>query len=100
MKYTELITTYLRDDKLLVFPARRKPRVACLIWLSKYFKTNVIYTETQVNDIIKAHTLFSDHEFVRRELIMNKILGREKDGSKYWKEKKQPKFDEYGFMED
>ena len=100
MKYLELIQTYLRNEKLLVFPQKRKPRIACLIFISKQFKTNQLYTLEDLEKIIKDNILFSEIESLKKELIVNKFLSFDKEKNAYIKEKKQPKFDEYGFKED
>lgn len=96
----ELIQTYLRDDKLLVFPQKRKPRIASLCWLSKQLKTNTLYTLEELENIIKGKTLFSNIEVIKKELLNNKFISFDKEKNAYIKENKQPKFDDYGFKED
>lgn len=99
MKTLDLIQSYIRNEKLLVFPQKRKPRIACLIWISKYFKTNTIYSADEFDKIIDDIILFSDAESVKRELLNNKFISFDKEKNGYIKEKKQPKFDEHGFKE-
>lgn len=48
------------------------------------------YTEREVNQLLKAWTIYGDHVTPRRELIEMKLLGREPDCSVYWKERQQP----------
>jgi hypothetical protein len=48
------------------------------------------YTEREVNEILKAWTVYGDHVTPRRELIEMKLLGREPDCSVYWKERQRP----------
>ncbi len=42
-----------------------------------------MYTEKEINAVIGA--LNSDISGLRRDLISSKLLGREKDGSAYWR---------------
>lgn len=48
------------------------------------------YSEREVNEILKAWTVYGDHVTPRRELIEMKLLGREPDCSVYWKERQRP----------
>lgn len=48
------------------------------------------YTEREVNDILKAWTIYGDHVTPRRELVEMKLLGRKPDCSSYWKEPRRP----------
>jgi hypothetical protein len=48
------------------------------------------YSEREVNEILKAWTIYGDHVTPRRELIEMKLLGREADCSVYWKERQRP----------
>lgn len=58
------------------------------LWLR--FDSNRIYTEREVNDILKAWTTYGDHVTPRRELVEMKLLGRKPDCSAYWKEPQRP----------
>lgn len=48
------------------------------------------YTEKEVNAILNAHHTFGDPATLRRELVNMKLLGREADCSRYWKEARRP----------
>ncbi len=48
------------------------------------------YTEKEVNAILNAHHTFGDPATLRRELVNMKLLGRESDCSRYWKEARRP----------
>jgi hypothetical protein len=48
------------------------------------------YTEKEVNAILNARHTFGDPATLRRELVNMKLLGRESDCSRYWKEPRRP----------
>lgn len=66
-----------------MIPKKKLARFEVLNFISKNeFKEKEFYTEREVNEkILKYH---KDFAFIRRLLIENKIMGREKDGSKYF----------------
>jgi hypothetical protein len=49
-----------------------------------------VYTEAQVNQVLKAWHLFGDHATLRRELINHKLLARKSDCSEYRKLSMEP----------
>jgi hypothetical protein len=56
------------------------------------------YTEKEVNAILNAWNTFGDHATLRRELVNMKLLGRESDCSRYWKEPRRPDADTRAFL--
>lgn len=79
------IKYYLNEDgKIKILPKKSKPRLAVLTYLSLKFSKDVIYSETEVNEIIKNWHTFSDWALLRRELFEAKLLDRKKDCSEYW----------------
>jgi hypothetical protein len=61
------------------------------LWLR--FDSGRTYTEREVNDILKAWTIYGDHVTPRRELVEMGLLGRKDDCSSYWKEPQRPNDD-------
>lgn len=57
------------------------------------------YTEKEVNAILNAHHTFGDPATLRRELVNMKLLGRESDCSRYWKEPRRPDADTRAFLQ-
>jgi hypothetical protein len=57
------------------------------------------YTEKEVNAILNAQHTFGDPATLRRELINMKLLGRESDCSRYWKEPRRPDADTRAFLQ-
>jgi hypothetical protein len=56
------------------------------------------YTEKEVNAIVNAQHTFGDPATLRREMVNMKLLGRESDCSRYWKEPKRPDADTRAFL--
>jgi hypothetical protein len=54
------------------------------------FDARRIYTEREINDILKAWNAFGDHVTLRRELVEMKLLARKSDCSEYRKLPAQP----------
>ena len=54
-----------------------------LDYLVEAFTPGVIYTEKEVNDILRR--FHEDISGLRRDLVDAGLLGRERDGSKYWR---------------
>ncbi len=73
------------SGKITQLPQRQKARYALLEYLSEKFEMDHIYLEKQVNEIINQWHTFGDYFILRRELIDNELLSRERDGSKYWR---------------
>ncbi|HEY8047589.1 MAG TPA: DUF2087 domain-containing protein [Ramlibacter sp.] len=57
------------------------------------------YTEKEVNAILNAQHTFGDPATLRRELVNMKLLGRESDCSRYWKEPRRPDGDTRAFLQ-
>ena len=71
--------------RLKQYPSKRCVRENVLGRMAERFVFGKDYTEKEVNQIIQAQIAFSDIELIRRELIENAFLCRERDGSRYWK---------------
>ena len=74
-------------DGIIRFPKKRIDKKIIIQWLSTKFEFDIEYSEKEVNKIIELHHSFNDIPLLRRELISQKYLKRENDGSKYWKNK-------------
>jgi hypothetical protein len=55
-----------------------------LEYLATKFDVGRVYTEKEVNAILKQYHTFEDWALLRRELFEQGYLNREKDGSQYW----------------
>jgi hypothetical protein len=75
-KYRQkVIHTFFKRQKLMRLPAQRKKRLIVLEEFSRKFKPDVIYKETEVNDIIGKS--FADYCTIRRELVEEQMMQRE-----------------------
>lgn len=79
---------YMEDGKLVQYPQKKPMRILALVRIAERFEPGRLYTEKEVNEIIKNAIAFNDVEMVRRELFEYKFLGRHRDGSAYWVEEK------------
>ncbi|WP_054956457.1 DUF2087 domain-containing protein [Paenibacillus dakarensis] len=70
------------DGKLLKFNLKEKQRYVVLREIATKFIPGQIYTEAEINEILKA--VYDDYVTVRRYLIEYGFIDREPDGSKYW----------------
>lgn len=79
-----------KNDCMTAFPVKRKMKVYALFWLAQYFEAGKVYSEKEINAIIREHTTFDDPATLRRELFDNRFLNRQSDGKEYWLEEKKP----------
>lgn len=71
------------NGKLTKIPARQKKQLVVLRWLATLFEADRLYTEREVNTVIKSvHN--SDIAGLRRDLVDFGYLRRERDGGQYW----------------
>lgn len=82
-EYQAVCKKNMVDGKLRTFNLQEKHRYIVLNEIVKKFVVGKIYTEKEVNALIKE--VFDDHTFVRRYLVMYHFLGRKTDGSAYWR---------------
>jgi hypothetical protein len=71
--------------KIVQLPQRQKLRYEVLAYLASKFELDCDYTEQEVNAICSQWHTFGDYFILRRELVDNNLLGRERNGSRYWK---------------
>ncbi len=86
----KILNDYLTHDGAVAkIPTNRRKLDVILGYIADKFEFNRTYTEKEVNAIIGA--LNPDISGLRRDLISAKHLGREKDGSAYWRVKGEEK---------
>lgn len=90
MEQTINIRNFLDDTgKITQLPQKKVLRVAILRYLAEKFETERDYTEKEVSLICEKWHTFGDFFILRRELVDNGFLGREPNGSRYWKQKNE-----------
>ncbi len=70
------------NGPLKSFDMKEKNKLVVLREIAKRFKTKKIYTEKEVNEILKP--IYHDHNTLRRYLIEYGFMSRKNDGSRYW----------------
>lgn len=73
------------EGRICCLPQKAAKRDALLVYLTTKFEPDTMYTERQVNDICERWHTFGDFFLLRRELVDHGLLGRERDGSRYWR---------------
>lgn len=73
------------EGNVTQLPSKQNKKLAVLEYLTEKFELNIMYSEQQVNEICARWNTFGDINLLRRELIDNGFLDRERDGSKYWR---------------
>lgn len=80
----QILKTYLAEDGTLTkVPSTQRKLDVILQFIAEKFEYDRTYTEKEVNAVIGA--LNPDISGLRRDLISARLLGREKDGSAYWR---------------
>jgi hypothetical protein len=82
----EVLEKYFNQEdglSLVLFPKKQKQKYLCLLWIKDLFSPGKIYTEREVNEILKK--VYPDFVMIRRYLIDYHLLYRKADGSSYWK---------------
>ncbi|MEG1426569.1 MAG: DUF2087 domain-containing protein [Oscillospiraceae bacterium] len=72
-----------RDPLIMkVYSSKFKKKIVALEEISRLFEKDKKYTEKEINELLQG--VYPDFVTLRRDLIEQKILAREKDGSAYW----------------
>jgi hypothetical protein len=71
--------------RMVRWPSKFSIQRLALWVLWTQFDGNRVYTEREVNEIIKRWHTWGDHVTLRRELINHRLLTRKSDGSEYRK---------------
>lgn len=72
--------------RLRLFPPKQKKKYIVLNIIIKLLDEQAVYTEKKLNEILRE--VYADYASIRRGFIEFGLLAREKDGSKYWINKK------------
>ena len=71
------------DGKLRRIPSKQKKLIVILRWLATLFKPDTLYSEAEVNAVLKS-VYERDFVSLRRDLVDFGYLRRERGGGKYW----------------
>ena len=78
------------QGRLLRWPAKFTIQRMAMWPLWTLFDAKRIYTEREINTVLRSAHAFGDHVTLRRELINHKLLARKSDCSAYWKISARP----------
>ena len=81
----KVLNTFIKNKKVTKLPVQRKKRMIIIEEFVKLFAPDKKYSEKEVDNIIK--TLYDDYCTVRRIMIDEQIMEREKQS--YWLKKNQ-----------
>lgn len=82
------INTFLDSEgRIKHWPKKTEKKKAVLQYLSCKFEIGQMYTEKEVNELIKSWHSFNDLFILRRGMIEMGFMCRTKDGSQYWRSK-------------
>jgi len=76
--------------RLLRWPTKFSVQTLAMWVLWTLFDGRRVYTEREVNEVLKAANDFGDHVTLRRELINHRLMSRDSDCSNYRKLPAQP----------
>ncbi|MCC7438429.1 MAG: DUF2087 domain-containing protein [Armatimonadetes bacterium] len=83
-----LLKNHLDDEgKLSQWPSKGIKKQAALQYIASKFERGADYTEAEVNAMINQWHTFNDTGILRKELINNNFLFRQRDGQRYWRGK-------------
>ncbi len=71
--------------RLLRWPVKYSVQALAMWVLWTLFDGRRVYTEREVNEVLKAANAFGDHATLRRELINHRLMARKSDCSEYRK---------------
>jgi hypothetical protein len=79
-----------REGRLVRWPSKFSVQRLAMWLLWTRFEGKRVYTEREVNAVLKAANDFGDHVTLRRELVNHRLLTRKSDCSEYRKVSAQP----------
>ncbi len=91
----QVLQEYMGNGSLSRLPSKQKKLIIVLRWLATLFHPNRMYSEPEVNAILKT-AYAPDYVGLRRDLVDFGYLRREQGGGKYWLAPAEPeiKFEE------
>lgn len=79
-----MIERFLDDNGLVtVWPKKHANKALIIEYLTTKFEQNAVYSEREVNDILKSWHTFQDWPLLRRELVDRGYLSRDREGYAY-----------------
>ena len=85
----QVLREYIVNGKLTRIPGKLKKANVIVKWLATLFRPGPVYSEADVNTIIKS-VYAEDYVSLRRDLVDYGYLKREGGGAKYWVDPASP----------
>lgn len=79
----KVLREHTTNGTLIRIPAKQKKWLVVLRWIATKFQPETMYSELEVNDILKS-VYKEDHVSLRRDLVDMGFMRRERGGGKYW----------------
>jgi DNA-binding HxlR family transcriptional regulator len=79
----DVLREYTLNQRMTRIPSRQKKQIVIFRWLATLFEANRLYTEREVNAVLKSVSA-PDIAGLRRDLIDFGYLRRERGGGQYW----------------
>jgi hypothetical protein len=79
----QILREHTAGPRLTHLPNKQKKTLVILRWLAGLFQTGRLYTEAEVNTVLKT-VYAEDFVSLRRDLIDYGYMRRERGGGKYW----------------
>lgn len=79
----QVLREHTLDGQLTRLPTKQKKMLVILRWLATLFEPERLYSEVEVNEILK-NVYAEDYVSLRRDLVDLGYLRRERGGGKYW----------------
>jgi hypothetical protein len=78
----KVLAAYFEEERLKSFPSKEKRKIIVLQHLLNYFTPGKIYTEKEVNAVLKS--VYDDFATLRRYFIEYGFMERSRDCREYW----------------
>lgn len=73
------------EGRVKAWPARREMKRRILEYLATKFQVGQMYSEKEVNDVLRKWHTFEDYFLLRRGLVDERLLLRTRNGAMYWR---------------
>lgn len=91
MDIEHALRNFLDEEKRLkAFPAKRKMKILCLMYLAQKIEADKNYTEKEFGELLSKWHTFQDPATLRRELYDYRFIDRSRDGKVYRLSEIQP----------
>ena len=73
------------DGQITQWPAKQRDKLLVLEYLADKFEADKIYTELEINEVLKLWHTFMDWPLLRRGMVDMGLLSRDRSGREYHK---------------